>query len=145
MLCGSLNGRGVWARWTHVYAGWVPSLCPWNYYNIVNWLTLTQNKKLKKTGRKIYEHIGICTCVSECYRVRPFKTPWTVVHQTTLSIFIVRLKISWTISQGYSHLPIISNIASLNSIVWMYHIWFKKFSLLIDKNGCLTTTYISNV
>ena len=77
----------------HMYMhSWVPSLCMWNYYNIANRLTLTQNKKLKKTGRKIHDHIGICMCVSECCRVWLFETAWTVAHQTPLSIFIVHLK-----------------------------------------------------
>ena len=32
-------GQEVEGEWIHVYIyGWVPSLFPWNYHNIVNWL-----------------------------------------------------------------------------------------------------------
>ena len=38
MLCGSLDGRGVWGRLdTHMF-GWAPLLSTWNSHNIVNWL-----------------------------------------------------------------------------------------------------------
>ena len=39
MLCGSLDGSGVWGRMdTCVMYGWVSLLCTWNHHNIVNWL-----------------------------------------------------------------------------------------------------------
>ena len=43
MLCGSLEGRGVWGENTYMYLyGWVPLLFTWNYYNIVNQLYLSK-------------------------------------------------------------------------------------------------------
>ena len=37
MLCGSLDGRGVWRRIDNMYVhGWVPLLSTWKYHNIVN-------------------------------------------------------------------------------------------------------------
>ena len=37
MLCGSLDGRGVWGR-MDTYMDTVPLLSTWNYHNTVNWL-----------------------------------------------------------------------------------------------------------
>ena len=35
-VIGSLDGRGVWGEWIHVYACWAPLLLTWNYHNIIN-------------------------------------------------------------------------------------------------------------
>ena len=41
VLCGSLEGRGVWGKNAYVYMyGWVPSLFTWNYHSIVYWLSV---------------------------------------------------------------------------------------------------------
>jgi len=38
VLCGSLDGSGVWGRMDTCMYGWVALLCIWYYHNIVNWL-----------------------------------------------------------------------------------------------------------
>ena len=38
MLCGGLDGRGVWEKWMHVYLWLSPFAVYRNYHNILNWL-----------------------------------------------------------------------------------------------------------
>ena len=67
VLCGSLDGRGVWGENGYVYMyGWVPSLFTWNYHNIVYWLSVSSVQFLSL--------------------VWLFATPWTAAHQASLSI-----------------------------------------------------------
>ena len=53
MMCGSLDGRGVWGRYTYVY-GWVPLLFTWHYHNIVN--QLYSSIKFKSLKKSLWEH-----------------------------------------------------------------------------------------
>ena len=49
MLCGRLDGRGVWGSVDARVCGWVALLCTWNHHDI-NWLYVPQyeNKNIEK-------------------------------------------------------------------------------------------------
>ena len=64
MLCGSLDGTGVWGRMnTYVY-GWIPSLFTWNYHNIVN--RLNPNIKFLKKVKRLALQVLTGPNVSPC-------------------------------------------------------------------------------
>ena len=49
MVCGSLDGKGLWGEWIHVYIWLSPFFgFTWNYHNIVNWLYPNTKYKVKK-------------------------------------------------------------------------------------------------
>ena len=75
MLCGSLDGKGVWGRMDTLICtaeslrclgengymdmhGWVPSLFTWNYHN--TFMGYTPNTKLKTKNPSITPGIGNC-------------------------------------------------------------------------------------
>ena len=56
MLCGSLDGRGVWGEngYTYMYR-WVPLLPTWNYLSILNQLYSNIKLKVLKQQQQIFQ------------------------------------------------------------------------------------------
>ena len=60
MLCGRLDGRGVWERMDTCVYGWAPLLSIWNYHNIVNWLYSSAKWEVKKKKGTCGDEISLC-------------------------------------------------------------------------------------
>ena len=62
MLCGSLDGRGVWEKngYMYIYGG-VPLLSTWNCHNIINQLYSTKVKTKQKNLNNPDNHKGVIT------------------------------------------------------------------------------------
>ena len=62
MLCGSLDGRGVWEKngYMYIYGG-VPLLSTWNCHNIINQLYSNKVKTKQKNLNNPDNHKGVIT------------------------------------------------------------------------------------
>ena len=130
MLCGSLDGRGVWRKWIHLHVWICPfpvHLKPLQHCLLISY-TPIQNKKLKnkKTNKFIWllSHLFLWICyipvsypetmyafmLSLFNHVRFCATPWTVAHQAPLCMGILQARIlEWVAmpsSRGSSRLRI---------------------------------------